>query len=117
MGRLAYGAFRCFTLELPWLNNKNGESCIPAGIYRAKKYLSPTKGLVLLLIDVPGRQYIEVHSGNYTYQIEGCILVGDGVKYLDQDDIPDVTNSKVTLKQLLTVVPKEVNVEIARTLS
>ena len=44
---------------------------------------------------------IEVHSGNYTSQILGCILVGDGIKWLNRDSIPDVTNSRNTLIKLL----------------
>jgi len=114
LGRLDYGAFHCFTLELPWLNNQNNVSCIPPGLYRATKYLSPTKGLVLLLHDVPGREYIEIHAGNYTRQILGCVLVGDGIKYLDKDDIPDVTNSRMTLERLLAVAPEEITIEIKR---
>lgn len=115
LGRLTYGEFKCFTLELPWKDNRNDVSCIPAGSYRATKYWSPgKKQQVLLLHDVPGRSLVEIHSGNYTRQIEGCILVGKGITYLDDDDIPDVTSSKVTLAALLAVAPEAVNVEIIR---
>lgn len=117
LGRLSYGDFRCFTLELPWHDNANNRSCIPAGTYRAEKYQSPTKGQVILLHNVPGRRFIEIHAGNYTYQIEGCCLVGDGIKYLNQDSIPDVTNSRATLSALLDAVPNEVNIEIERCLT
>jgi len=57
---------------------------------------------------------IEIHSGNYTRQILGCILVGDSLKYLDADDILDVTNSKHTLDKLLQVLPQYFPVEITR---
>lgn len=114
LGRLTYGNFKCFTLELPWLGNARNISCIPAGTYRAEKYESPSKGLVLLLHDVEDRSYIEIHAGNYTLQIQGCILVGDGIKFLDNDDIPDVTNSKATLIDLLDAVPDGVEVKITR---
>jgi len=57
---------------------------------------------------------IEIHAGNYTRQIEGCILVGDSLKYLDGDDVLDVTNSKVTLRKLLNAVPNEVEIAIVR---
>lgn len=107
LGRLQVGGFRCFTLELPWDNNKRGVSCIPAGDYPVSHYLSPKHGRVLLLHGVPGRTYIEIHSGNYTRQIEGCILVGDGIKYLDDDAIPDVTNSRDTLRKVLNSTPHE----------
>ena len=63
--------------------------------------MSPKNGHVLELIDVPNRTFIQIHKGNFTYQIEGCILVGDGVKWLNGDSIPDVTNSTKTLEKLL----------------
>jgi hypothetical protein len=58
------------------------------------------------------RTNIQVHSGNYTSQIRGCILVGDAVKFLDGDMIPDVTNSKNTLRALLAILPESFNIEI-----
>ena len=112
LGRLSYSHFKCFTLELPFNNNEPNISCIPNGTYRAFKRVSPKNGLVLELRDVPGRTFIQIHAGNYTRQIQGCILVGDGIKYLDNDNVPDITNSKLTLNQLLDVVPDEVDVVI-----
>lgn len=104
IGRLKVGAFQCFTLELPDKNNQPFVSCIPEGEYMIDFYDSPKHGRVLLLHSVPHRQMIEIHAGNYTRQIEGCILVGDSVKWLDDDSIPDVTNSKATLEKLLKAV-------------
>ena len=115
LGRLSFGDFHCFTLELPWLNNQSSISCISAGTYPVSKYESPSKGSVLLLHDVPGRSYTEIHSGNFTRQILGCILVGDGITYLDNDNIPDVTNSRNTLKKLFDLVPDNTFIEISRT--
>jgi len=117
LGRLSYGPFHCFTLELPWLGNSRSVSCIPSGKYKATKYESPKHGTVLLLHNVPNRSYIEIHAGNYTRQIEGCILVGQSITYLDRDDVPDVTNSKTALAELLAIIPDEVAVEITRTAS
>lgn len=103
IGRLHLGKFQCFTLELPWLNNRQDISCIPEGAYPYKTYESPRHGTVLLILDVEGRTMIEIHSGNYTKQILGCILAGDSVKWLDADYIPDVTNSVNTLKKILAL--------------
>lgn len=114
IGFLQYKDFKCCTLELPWEDNNKDVSCIPAGIYDAVKYDSPKHGEVLLLLDVHGRDMIEIHSGNYTRQILGCILVGDGIKFLDSDDIPDVTNSRNTLAKLLDVITESVPVHIER---
>ena len=101
IGRLTIGDFQCFTLELPWKENKRSISCIPEGLYEYTFYDSPKNGYVLQLENVRNRDYIQVHSGNFTYQVEGCILVGDSVKWLNTDKIPDVTNSRDTLNQLL----------------
>ncbi len=114
IGRMSYGHFRCLTLELPWLLNKRNVSCIPSGNYTSVKYDSPKHGSVLLLQSVRNRSFIEIHAGNFTYQIEGCILVGDSLKYLDGDTVLDVTNSKNTLAKLLASVPNEVEVAIVR---
>ena len=114
LGRLTYGDFQCFTLELPWKDNEQNISCIPEGEYKAVKFLSPSKGEVMLLQHVPNRTYIEIHAGNYTRQILGCILVGDSIRFLDKDAIPDVANSKVTLDRLLAVLPDEVIIQVIR---
>ena len=114
LGRLYCEDFQCFTLELPWLDNQKNISCIPAGTYEAIKYESPKHGSVILLQDVPDRTFIEGHAGNYTRQILGCFLVGDGIKWLDSDSIPDVTNSGKTLKKLLDLLPDSFEVTFAR---
>ena len=114
LGRIFYGNFQCFTLELPWLGNSRGISAIPAGTYEAFKRESPKNGSVVELLDVPNRTHIQIHAGNYTRQIEGCILVGDGIKFLDSDNIPDVTNSRHKLTKLLAALPDEFEIEIKR---
>ena len=103
IGRLWCGDFQCMALELPWLNNAKNVSCIPAGTYRYNFRLSPKNGPVLELKAVKDRTYIQIHAGNFTSQIEGCILVGDGLKDINSDSITDVTNSKTTLKKLVDV--------------
>lgn len=113
IGRIHIERYQCFSLELPDLNNQKNISCIPEGEYQYEVYESPSKGTVLLLKDVPGgRTYIEVHSGNYTRQILGCILVGDGIKWLDSDAIPDVTNSKNTLSKVLALAGRTGTIRI-----
>ena len=114
LGRLSCGSFHCFTLELPWLDNEPGRSCIPAGRYPVFRYDSPTKGPVLLLKQVPDRMMIEIHAGNFTREIRGCILPGDGITYLDRDSIPDVVNSRKALEMLLELVPTSAFLTITR---
>jgi hypothetical protein len=96
--------FQCFTLELPFKGNKPDVSSIPRGRYEYYKRISPKNGDVLELRNVPERTYIQIHAGNFTRQIQGCILVGDSIKHIDGDTIPDVSNSKKTLKKLLDKV-------------
>ena len=112
LGRLSVGSFQCFTLELRDLGNERSVSCIPKGRYKAFKRQSPKNGLVVELKDVPNRSNIQIHSGNYTRQIEGCILVGSSIGFLDGDTIPDVANSKVTLDKLLALLPETFEVVI-----
>lgn len=104
--------FRCHTLELPYLDNQSSISCIPQGTYECFKRVSGKNGNVFELRNVVGRSYIQCHSGNYTSQIEGCILVGDSHSDINKDGLPDVTNSKKTLNELLDILPDEFIIEI-----
>lgn len=95
--------FHFFTLELPWLDNQQCISCIPEGEYWVA--LRPDKP-VFQLEGVANRTYIQIHPGNYTSQILGCILPGDSIKHLDNDGICDVTNSEPIMNKLLSILPK-----------
>ena len=105
IGRLWTNGFQCFTLELPWLDNQRNISCIPPGVYQYRYKRSNRNGDVLELDTVIGRTYIQIHAGNFTNQIEGCILVGRSITFLDDDSIPDVTNSRDTMSRLLRAAP------------
>lgn len=113
IGRGCFNGFNFASLELPDLNNQLNISCIPQGIYKAKKRMSPGKKYeVIEFVDVPNRTYIQAHYGNYTRQLLGCQLYGDGLKYLDGDDIIDITNSEKTIKKLLSMLPDKFEIEI-----
>jgi len=106
LGRLTYGTFQCFTLELPMLDNAQDISCIyPNGGFIGRKHFSPHNGDCIAIDNVMNRTNIQMHAANFTRQILGCIAVGDGIKFLDNDSIPDVTNSVKTLGALLAVLP------------
>lgn len=74
----------CSTIELPWKNNASQISCIPEGEYELRKRYSTKFGWHLLLMDVPGRQYILIHPANDAVkELKGCIapvsfLTGEG---------------------------------------
>ena len=94
--------FYCATLELPWLGNEPQVSCIPEGTYKYRVAPSPARGRDVIWIDkVVERSAIQIHEGNYTSQIRGCVLVGDGIKDINNDGSPDVVNSLATLNKLI----------------
>lgn len=77
-GVLRYGqAPFAVTLERPWDDNKENISCIPAGRYRCRRVKSPKFGDTYEVCDVPGRSHVLFHRGNYVYDTQGCILVGE----------------------------------------
>lgn len=72
------------SIELPWRNNARMISCIPRGVYTARKTNSPKFGECYQVIDVPGRSNILFHHGNFAGDTSkgfradsnGCILLG-----------------------------------------
>ena len=101
------------TLELPWKDNANNISCIPVGEYDAFKRVSPGRGTeVVELKDVPNRRHIQIHTGNYNTDILGCILVGSGLKDINQDGESDVIFSKNTFTYMMGLLPDLFKVKI-----
>ena len=82
--------FLAYTLEDEYRETKEkGETRIPAGTYKIKlrkeggfhgryttKYGSMHKGM-LHVQDVPGFEYILIHTGNTDEHTDGCLLVGN----------------------------------------
>ena len=82
--------FLCYTLEDEARALKvRGETRVPAGIYKieirseggfhekyTKKYPGIHRGM-LHVTDVPGFEYILIHTGNTDEHTAGCLLVGD----------------------------------------
>lgn len=115
IGRLKCGEQEWFSLELPWLDNQVNVSCIPSGKYQYKLRFSPGKqAYVLELQGVNGRTYIQIHVGNFTRQILGCILVGKGLTHLDDDGIIDVYDSETAMRELLDVAGDVGTIDIVR---
>lgn len=104
--------FDCFTLELPSFGNKKKASNIPVGKYKVVKRNSPKYGNHFHILDVPNRDYILIHQGNYYTQIEGCVLVGKELKDINKDGIKDVTESVNTMKILNDLLPDKFVIEI-----
>lgn len=96
--------FSCYTLELPWKDNQRRVSCIPKGIYECEHIVSPSQGLCFSIKDVPGRDYILIHVGNYHHNFLGCIGVGQALGDIDGDGLRDITSSRPTLTRMLKLI-------------
>ncbi len=100
-GHLTMDDFDCVTLENHNLN-------IPVGIYKVTLYDSPSHGCKVPWVHVPGREYIEIHPGNYEKDSKGCILVGE-----TRDGFA-VDNSRTTFQMLMAKWPMgEVEIQIS----
>lgn len=83
-GRLAGKTLSLYTAELPWRDNKRKLSRIPTGVYQCAPYSSAKYPDVYQVLDVPDREAILIHAGNWSgdklkglrSDVEGCILVG-----------------------------------------
>lgn len=104
--------FNCVSLELPFLSNKKGISCIPTGTYKAIKTKSQSRGDVLILKQVPNRTSILVHIGNYSKDTLGCILVGRNIEYSEGTGEHYITQSRLTMSALLSVCANELFIVI-----
>lgn len=90
-GKLEGMDFMLYTAELPWRGNARKISCIPCGMYHVEPYSSPKFRNVYHLLDVPHRDGILIHTGNYAgdtskgyrSDVEGCILLGLKLGYLN----------------------------------
>jgi hypothetical protein len=103
---------KIYTLELPDKNNAKRVSCIPKGVYEVKLRHSEKYGQHFHIQDVPDRDYILIHNGNFYTQIQGCILVGLGLADINNDGLKDVTSSKDAMRKLLSTYPLGFNLVI-----
>lgn len=97
------------TLELPWLNNEKSISCIPEGTYECERLQHPRFGHCWHVKDVPDRDGILIHSGNFAsgakVDIEGCIMPGLRFVDINLDGNLDVADSRKAMDILRTVLP------------
>lgn len=95
IGRLDTGTFSCLTLERPWKNNTRNISCIPKGAYQCEwKYMPNMRILTYQILEVPGRDGIFFHYGNFVTDTDGCILLGRTISDLNGDGKQDIANSR-----------------------
>lgn len=110
-GVLHDGAYPlCVTCEDPWNDNKEGESCIPAGTYNVTPHNGTKYKGVWILNDVPGRSAILIHHGNTIRDTRGCILTGQ--RFGVWRSLPAVMNSIDTIAYLRKRLPPKFTLEI-----
>lgn len=64
----------CYTIELPWKDNKSRVSCIPENTYNLVKRHSEKFRNHLLVENVPNRSLILIHpANNALLDLQGCI--------------------------------------------
>lgn len=94
------GKFFCFTIELPWRDNKRNISCIPEGVYEIQPRFSKKFQHHLIVKNIKGRSYILFHPANYANkELLGCIAP---VTYLS--GIGKGTYSRNAMQKLLSKV-------------
>lgn len=92
------GKFLCHTLELPWKQNQSYISSIPEGSYPSILRYDKPDGWRIQLDKVPNRTAVQIHTGNYPSEIEGCVLVGNIVKNIS-NSIHESTQAYSALKR------------------
>jgi hypothetical protein len=88
------------TLELSYKENKRQISCIPTGTYIVEPHYSFRFGRCFELQNVPERSNILIHKGNFNKDTKGCILIGNGVRDINNDYQSDVLNSAIAMRSL-----------------
>lgn len=88
---------KLFTLEPNDWENMTNISSIPAQQYLCKRHMSPRFGETFLVQDVPGRDDVLFHWGNWKTNTEGCILLGTGVL----TDKTGISNSKKAFREFM----------------
>lgn len=79
------GQFFCYAIEDARRETKiPGETCIPPGLYdlgiRFSPHFSPKLGHDMIWVkDVPGYEFILIHTGNTVLDTKGCLILGKTV--------------------------------------
>lgn len=89
------------TLERPWRNNARGISCIFPGTYACKRIQSLKFGNTFQVMNVSGRDEIELHKGNIEDNTHGCIIIGE--QFGSLNDEPAVLASKEGFDELMRI--------------
>lgn len=104
--------FKCVTLEIGDNQNKHSISCIPKGSFYVKKTYSKKFKNCFAVLNVPNRDAILIHVGNFKKDTHGCILVGNQIN-INQHSLENwISGSRVTLNELLMITNKNFELTI-----
>jgi len=100
------GVYFCYSCEDAWKDNKPNISCIPTGIYQVEMtYSNRFKRHMYQIMNVPNRFGIRIHSGNTPQDVEGCILLGKNLGWIN--GVKAVLSSKVALTEFHKILNNE----------
>jgi hypothetical protein len=109
---------KLYTVEPPWVGNKQSVSCIPEGVYKLRLrdsgVVNRSSGGEFKagweIVDVPNRTFIMLHPGNWPHNFEGCI--GCGLSYLLLSGRLGVSSSRDAFRILMSELPVDEEHEI-----
>lgn len=101
------------TLELPNRANVRNISCIPTGSYLVKKHFSEKFGECYHLQNVPNRDEILIHFGNFYKDTRGCILLGTGVVFNNDYTKTQLIYSRNAMQKLNSLNLKSFTLKIS----
>ncbi|WP_421872953.1 DUF5675 family protein [Marinoscillum sp.] len=112
----------CFTIELPWLQNRRNVSCIPEGRYQVVKRTTKERGDHLHVVDVPDRSWILFHAANHALiDLKGCIapvskLDGPGLGFESREALGKLDSLLFNVmdqsEEVFITIKKEINMNI-----
>ena len=120
-GRLIFPKddYSCFTVERPWMGNRQNVSCIPEGRYVMRKRFSPVVDRASggeypegwQVTEVPNRTFIMIHPGNSMENVEGCIATGQDLGFIHNKWA--VTSSRAAFREVMeTLTGTEYDIDI-----
>ena len=112
IGELFVNDKKFYILELPWKDNQFQVSRIPAGIYKVVRRWSRTYKYHFHILDVPNRDMILIHIGNYNFDTKGCLIPGMFLTDINKDGYIDVADSGKAMTYLRAILPDKFEIEI-----
>lgn len=100
----------CYTLERDDYANAKNASCILPGTYDAFIRTDKAIGWRIELVNVPGRDNIQLHVGNYPFQTIGCVLLGTGAN-TDNCTLSGSKDALAKLRHLLNNIQPDLDLD------